>query len=153
MTIHPEMTALAVQFFARFARFEFALKRAGFYRRGVENSVKADWERFVQQQEVAALFDEMRTTPVIAYIINNPPKRRVLCGKVLAWENAAPPTDMLGLCNAMKRVRNNLFHGDKSNPGLSRNVQLFEASNAILERLLNTNDSVKIEYESNEDMA
>lgn len=147
MAKHPQITDLAIQFFSRFARFEYALKQAGFRSTYQNDAVKADWEKFGHLAEVAALFDEMKSNPVIAYIIKFPPKRRIFRNGSLQWEDCEPPNDTCSLLNAMKRARNNLFHGDKGNPGLSRNEQLFLASIAVLEKLLDSQGVVRSEYE------
>lgn len=54
---------------------------------------------------------------------------------------------MESLNAAMARARNNLFHGDKSNPNLSRNVQLFTAGLTIIEAMLNAHEDVRLDYE------
>ena len=63
------------------------------------------------------------------------------------WEDTPIPQDMESLNAAMARARNNLFHGDKTNPNLSRNIQLFTAGLTIIEAMLNAHDEVRSHYE------
>ena len=80
-------------------------------------------------------------------------KRNQRARRTLRLRVIAPPQNMCELLLAVRRVRNNLFHGDKANPGLSRNVQLFEAAIAILDALLEAHAEVRAEYQINQEMA
>lgn len=144
---HPIASDLAIQFFTRFSRFEYALKYAGFRLPAGGNGVKADWRRFSEQECIAALFPNLRENELAAYLINNPPKRRILIDGNMDWADADIPHDMNSLTAAIARVRNNLFHGDKTNPNLSRNVQLLSAGKFILDALLEAHTDVRLAYE------
>lgn len=151
---HPTMTPLATDFFARFARFEFALRQDARFRSfGGGLGVKVEWDAFANLPEISALMDDLRSDPVANYIIENPPQRRVLRDWGLDWEPQPKPETMVSLCRRIKDVRNNLFHGDKANPGLSRNVDLFNASMGILDAMLNAYPEIKMRYEEGLDMA
>ena len=151
---HPKMTPLASDFFARFARFEYALRQDNRFRiAGGGQGVKANWDAFAHLPEISALMISLRADPMANYIIENPPQRRVLRDWGLDWEPQPEPQTMDALCRRIKDVRNNLFHGDKGNPGLSRNVDLFNASMHILDTMLAAHPETKMRYEQGLDMA
>jgi hypothetical protein len=147
MIAHPELPELAEQFFARFSRFESALKNSGFPKQEKNEGVSADWDKFAHEVSVADLFAHMKANRDTAYLINEPPKKRVMVNGHLDWRAAKSPVNMAELAGALKRVRNNLFHGDKQNSHLSRNAQLLNAGLAIMERMLEANDEVRQAYE------
>lgn len=153
MTNHPKMTALAVEFFARFARFEHALKEIPEFRNGDEDGVKPNWDVFGQAAEIAALYSAIVAAPKAQYLVQNPPRKRIVRSGILEWKDMPKPQNTMEVLVAIRRVRNNLFHGDKGNPNLSRNVQLFEACIAILDMALAANNDVLLAYEINQDIS
>lgn len=141
-----------LNFFLIFSRFEYALKRCSRYLGGNKNNPKADWETF--GKDVAKKFNEHACQELEyakQYLRENPPKK--LCKNSegqLDWcipkENL---TEIQLLINAVKRIRNNLFHGDKriSSPeDPSRNYELMKHSITVLKYLLYSSDEVRSHY-------
>lgn len=113
---------LAVTFFYDFARFECALKAAGYYSLsqayGDEISA-ANWEKFAN--EVSEEFDQLLATDgalfeSVEYLINEPPRMQIVdSGKKLGWKDRPETSGSKARkCSIyIRRVRNNLFHGGK----------------------------------------
>lgn len=153
MVKHPELPELAKNFFVRFARFEYALKQSGFRRQERNDGVAADWDSFAHRPEIEALFAGFEAKPSTAYIINSPPKKRVMIDGMLDWRDAKKSANMVELVASIGRARNNLFHGDKQNPNLTRNAQLLNASIEIMDAMLEAHHGVRQEYEFGQEMA
>lgn len=103
-----------LEFFYLFSRFEFALKRAGYWRKN-GNNVSPDWGEFVSKykniympnKELMTLFDRVR---------ENPPSKQVEYLGCIIWKeyvinNKAP--DLQIYTDIIRIIRNNLFHGGK----------------------------------------
>jgi hypothetical protein len=129
---------LLLDFFKSFARFEYALKASGHLRAGRNDAAEADW-----QAVVAALRDGSRA-PVVAkagILLTEPPRRQVLSNGRLDWQAAGDAGgEAENLVAALKRVRNNLFHGGKFSPQPTylspRQIQLVTSARAVLDELL-----------------
>jgi hypothetical protein len=131
---------LTLEFFAAFARFEYALKRAG-YVVGNHKSASAAWDRFavdLRDMGHAAL------APVLAvcvYLRQHPPKKQVVNNGNLEWvvrpAAGSPIEDVL---LSIRTVRNNVFHGGKFPTGVVaeplRDGQLIEECLAVLNAVL-----------------
>ena len=150
----PINRQLVLQFFLRFARFEFALKVSG-YAHGGLGQVSPDWDRFVA--EIVDAFDKDRT-PALAnaceYYLLDPPKKQVLANGSLAWSTDLPvdPARQTELLIALvRRVRNNLFHGGKYNAALhqetARNEELLRGGILILDECLRVSSQVRAAFE------
>lgn len=124
------------EFFVVFSRFEYALKRAGYVEKVGNNKkdgkvkdqddAKVDWDKFAQ-----TLKDEFETaqktnpklTHAVKYLLeDSPPKKLVrlkddIDGKPqLCWyEDKSGDKSLARLLILVRRVRNNLFHGEKTN--------------------------------------
>ena len=146
---------LLLRFFLTFARFEFALKNAG-YAAGNEREVAPDWGTFARS--IRDDF-ECEHSPALdsacAYMLDSPPLKQVLLDGNLAWSAAGPGEDMSAperLLVLVCRVRNNLFHGGKHSAGLfedaARQQRLLESSLVILDECLRVQPRVKQAYAS-----
>lgn len=153
MINHPELPPLAGTFFARFARFESALKAAKYRKPERGGGVSAHWDEFAHEPVVAQLFDALNDNPVAAYLIGYPPKKRVLENDMLGWREVKSPVNMVELASALCRIRNNLFHGDKANPNLTRNAKLLSAGLEIMNAMLEAHNGVRQEYEFMQEVA
>ncbi len=105
---------VALEFFATFARFEYALKRGG-YVQGDERRAWADWDRFAR--DLAGL-EPKHVDPVLSssrYLLEHPPKKQVLIDGRLQWmDRAGGAGSTIGdLLLNVRTVRNNVFHGGK----------------------------------------
>jgi hypothetical protein len=110
---------LACEFFAVFARLEFALKEKGFVVNGPERAFP-DWDRFAES--AATWFETTAGSPAaqaVEYLTARPPKVQMadLSFKAVALSGKAPITQAI---RGVTRVRNNLFHGGKHTPESER---------------------------------
>jgi hypothetical protein len=153
---------LLLDFFLTFAAFEFALKTAGFIKKGrpvlegTAHIVQADWERFII--ELRGIFRSDHSPELLEAcnrILDNPPWREITTGDELLWDATAenpqlPEVDRL--LKYVRRIRNNLFHGGKfvNMPvlDLRRNAGLLSDALIILKECLRLSHKVRGEYES-----
>ena len=128
----------AISFSAIFARFEYALKRSG-YILDKGQRVEADWDRFANELGVT-FWDEVRNSGDAGILIARPPRKQAVAEDGgLDWREAQPVGNVQELLGAVRRVRNNLFHGDKylgPDWDSSRNERLVIESRAVLELAL-----------------
>ena len=104
------------QFFLAVARFEYALKRAGFVKT-LDGKADANWDTFASKYKNVfdpAKSDELKQACV--YFKAHPPRKQIITAGVLSWSEP----DVLGgapiltwLLGSVRMVRNNLFHGGK----------------------------------------
>ena len=124
-----------ISFFAVFSRFEYALKRAGYLR---SNSVdaQADWPRLARELGHSFLM-RVRASGEVTTLMSGPPKKQVITDGALGWETMPPIGTAKDLFLAVRRVRNNLFHGGKyatrPEPDMSRNESLIREATRLLE--------------------
>ena len=137
----PEAT---VAFFAVFSRFECALKRSGYLQN--KKGAEADWDKFAKGLGKQFL-DELRNSGDASELIDQPPKKQIIKNRQLAWQNITQITNVTELFVAVRRVRNNLFHGGKYPQGqlddTSRNEKLLLQAKSVLERALEKSPKVK----------
>jgi hypothetical protein len=108
-----------LEFLATFARFEYALKRAG-YALGDDTRVWPDWDRFAR--DVSQL-DGAILAPVLnacQYLQQRPPKKQVLLDGQLRWidRQGTSGTAIGDVLLSVRTVRNNVFHGGKFPDGI-----------------------------------
>lgn len=107
---------LATEIFRTFARFEYALKAAGFH--NGDGAAEPNWRSFAET--IGDLFNKPGASDLdaaVRYILDHPPKKQIIANGVLAWSVSAPDTDLQSdlMLIYVRRVRNNLFHGGKFN--------------------------------------
>ncbi|HBJ42925.1 MAG TPA: hypothetical protein DDZ20_19900 [Hyphomonas sp.] len=145
-----ELGRLATDLFRTFARFEYALKAAGFH--NGDGPAGANWRDFAVS--VAALFDDPQDEALeaaIAYMLEHPPNKQMIEDGVLSWDAAAPQTDLQSdrVLIYVRRVRNNLFHGGKFNGhwfAPERSAALLRHSLTILNACLAASEQVNEAY-------
>ena len=102
------------ELFRIFARFEFALKMAGYceLRRGI---VVLNWDRFANSNIIGKKFyDYVCQAEICPTMLNHPPKSETIASGVWGFSDEVPkPSSPQDLFGALRRVRNNLFHGGK----------------------------------------
>lgn len=143
-----------INFFFIFSRFEYALKRSGYAKMNRYNNLEVEWGRFGQKvKEAFAAHDSDELKEAIDYFKNNSPKKQYLDDKQLKWCCIKEDyKNFQTLMNAVKRVRNNLFHGgkfpDPTGPveDPTRNPDLINHSITILKYLLYSSPEVKEYY-------
>lgn len=138
---------LIIEFFAVFSRFEYALKREGYWH-GTPEFVGVKWNQFADRCATAfmRLPKVGELSVAIEYYAADPPKKLIVRDEELDWLeveiNRATPT-LKQLLEGVRCVRNNLFHGGKF-PGTpvpepSRNEQLLRHGLIILAAVLSLN--------------
>ena len=141
---------LVTGFSILFSRFEYALKRTPPYALGDNRGVRADWCAFAKKHEDdfdSSKPDELQEA--VEYLRSEPPNKQILRNKSLGWkavekQNISPLKQVV---DAVRRVRNNLFHGGKfpvpseKEPG--RNRKLLQSCETILWELVLLNDEVR----------
>jgi len=132
---------LAFDFFKRFSRFEFAVKRQGFIKKTTD--AQPCWDKFTKKIE-----DSFATPNSLNELIKDPPKRQIVdrtSGKpVLCWQLPGPPhknpSTLVPAVQCLKTMRNNLFHGGKSVDGAEwddkvRNMKLLTLGIEVMDSL------------------
>lgn len=131
----------AVSFFVLFSRFECALKRAKYIR----SDASADWDAFARDLG-KQFFDQVRTANRAQTLLEAPPKKQVVINHELAWKPMGKPDTSQELFRAIRRARNNLFHGGKYSTGfeadVSRDQALLEEATWVLHKALEVSPRV-----------
>jgi len=110
----PIPSKAAIELFAAFSRFEFALKEGGYAMADRWSGAAANWSAFGRVPAVEKAFEAIRAAPQLEILLVDPPRKQVVVGGRLEWGDAPTVTDAASLLAALRRVRNNLFHGGKS---------------------------------------
>lgn len=144
--------ALVSEFFAVFARFEYAMKASRYCTSDRWNNAVPDW-RTLKEDLGPALeqrsHDDLRTA--MEFLLNAPPL-------VQRWVDGGPSfqevpltgnSDGAKVLESAKRVRNNLFHGGKHTPHSppDRDTQLIKAALCVLQHCLKLDQGIASEYE------
>jgi len=144
-----QLPPAAVSFFATFSRFEFALKRSKYSKTGGSGGVSADWDAFSKILGNKFL-DKIRESGKAATLLNNPPKKQVLVDGDLSWKVVANPSNVNELFGAIRRVRNNLFHGAKYSTGVEadavRDQRLLEEASWVLHVALEEVEQIREQF-------
>jgi hypothetical protein len=148
-----KLNRLAGEMLTTFARFEYALKAAGFHKG--EGTAEPNWRSFAES--IPDLFDEPddgALREAVRYILDHPPKKQIIADGNLAWNDSAAVTDLQSdrVLIYVRRVRNNLFHGGKFNGrwfAPQRSELLLRHSLAILRACLDASDPVRQAFDSN----
>jgi hypothetical protein len=131
---------LVLEFLYAFSRFEYALKRSGYH--GQEGkAAQADWDRFENALTDLPAADIAFVLKCGNYILAKPPKKQVVTGNGMSWEESAPTaSEMKTLIIYVRRIRNNLFHGGKFPEGsvhdVARDTDLLRSGVSVLTALL-----------------
>ncbi len=141
----------AISFFAYFARFEYALKRGGFLKRRSEKNdgAEADWNCFAKKLG-SAFFEKVKSSNIADKLLAKPPKKQIVKSDDLDWK-CIRIHDVTTLFDAIRRARNNLFHGGKFQSGavedIARDKTLLCQARKVLELALEARASVKAHFE------
>jgi len=149
--MEEELNDLAVNFFRKFSRMEYALKVNSFHYG--DGDAKANWSAFAAS--ISDCFNEPREQSLadaFAFLERNPPKKQVIRNDILDWDDAVPQShsnvDLMLLY--VRRVRNNLFHGGKFNGQWfepQRSFDLVTHSLVILDACIEASAGVKAAFE------
>ncbi|MCB1467525.1 MAG: hypothetical protein AB7I79_18835 [Rhizobiaceae bacterium] len=134
--IESSLEPVALEFFATFSRFEFALKRGGYALGAVGGRASPNWIKFASDLG-NDFFSRMRDAEAAKIFFEAPPKRLTVKpdGGVEFTEQAALANTQM-LLEAVGLVRNNLFHGEKAWIG-ERDDRLLRASLFVLDSAFN----------------
>ncbi len=143
---------LVLEFFAVFSRFEHALKATGYWKKDKHGNVTPDWKGF--SSFAHAWFD---VTPdgvhhAIVYLLGLPPHRQIVKHGTLDWEVQtfnAEDSPAVAVLEAVKIVRNNLFHGGKHTPHSppGRDEKLVRSALCMLRACLKQDRQLAAAYE------
>jgi hypothetical protein len=158
------------KFVLEFARFEYALKAAGFYRHSEKSRKKdaekgkypgavPDWDRFASS--IAIAFRSSRTRALkkaYEYLLDYPPDREIVApgpsGDEFGWETQQAPckgSEAERVLKVVQWVRNHLIHGAGFNSihgNADRNSNLIPACLTVLRECLAFCPKVKAQYDS-----
>jgi hypothetical protein len=141
---------LIAEFFVFASRIEYGLKQAGYRSINRHNGVQPNWDRF--SRAVSQSFSKHSYPELLEaceYYLNNPPDEQVEIDGMLTWSDRVPDFDSEAehLIYLVKRVRNNLFHGGKSNPQgareADRNTKLLRYGLVILREIASLEQNVQ----------
>lgn len=147
---------LVMEFFVVFSRFEFALKRAGCLKTD-NGRAKPDWTKFTADYEKT--FDpekKPRLREAWNYLENEPPMIQVVVDGKLDFRVDERLRDMSPFrkaTEAVRTVRNNLFHGGKfPNSGVvddpARKTKLLKKCTILLNEMLVLAPDVKAHFDN-----
>lgn len=132
-----EFNRATQEFVYVFSRMEYALKRAGYYNDSKNGYIDVSWDKFVNSLE-NGFFDNNKDSEDFKYLVEFPPKKLGIQSdeKGSEWLAQKCPQTALELFVAVRRVRNNLFHGGKYHGQqllwVSRNDALIRACLGVL---------------------
>lgn len=143
---------LIYEFFFVFSRFEYALLSLGYVRPG--KTVFADWDKFATNLNDAFKPDLTPRLPeAVKYYEEQPPKMQAVESGRLVWKEGPrqeQQTRLEMLLTSVRRVRNNLFHGEKLGVLLEgdspRDVKLLEHGLTILCACLNLSTELRNKF-------
>src|ERR1700752_2467859 len=110
--MHDLPSDLLLDFFVTFARFEYALKRAGYLEK--KPFASPDWRRFAEDLRGIPEENQKAILASATYLQAEPPKQQVVVDGALRWDERKPSDSQTqSVIESVKTVRNNLFHGGK----------------------------------------
>lgn len=136
------------ELFQLFSRFEYALKETGFVESGHANEARASWDRFTIECLGEAFLDRVVREKLAPVLLRNPPSKQIAKGGRLDWAPCEPPKTTVELFRAVRRIRNNLFHGGKhGDQDSDRNQALIAESICLLGEALEASADVQAAFE------
>lgn len=144
--------ALVCEFFATFARFEYAMKATRYCKADRYHNAVPDWISLRGDLGgPLTASQDIQTQWAIAYLAAEPPLVQQWVNDELQWRAIAlSGVDVGGSAiEAIRRVRNNLFHGGKHTPHspADRDSKLINASLLVLKACLTLSPELKREFE------
>ena len=137
-------------------RLEYALKKIDFLKRpnkknADKKNAEVDWDRFATERLGAQFFDTVKASGKANVLIHSPPNRQtVRCADDPVWV----PTSVSNtqeLIGALRRVRNNLFHGGKTNnTDINRNNALVDNALCVINAILQHDRELRKNFERND---
>ena len=130
-------------------RLEFSLKEIGYSRAANSNSVEVDWDRFSNISLGRLFFEKIKESGKAKNLIQYPPKLQSIVEKDrLDWVEKGEVSNIQELIGALRRVRNNLFHGGKSGDVDSdRNKYLVSEALLVVDYILQNDENLRNIFE------
>lgn len=147
---HIDGDSLFVEFFKKFSRLEYALKRVGFLDNSRNKEVKVDWNGFAHtvSLEFERALEADGDLRASVELIESAPRRRLVLsanshGSPVCWKDAKASQGgrLEDLLVYVRSIRNNLFHGEKAGTivagsgGDGRDSELIRGAIVILDVL------------------
>ncbi len=137
-----EEQQLSLEFFTIFSQFEYALKQNTRYlQNGRKDKAEANWKKFIEDN--SEKFKRLlipKLKPAIDYIKSNPPSNQICSNAGTTWSKPISidesEDEFKFIIDAIKVVRNNLFHGGKVPFDLDRDGSLLKHAITILKACL-----------------
>ena len=128
-----------LRFFATFARFEFAMKQCGYLQWTEHGRVAQACRESLGAELTVDFFESVRDGQIATTLVERPPNNLYVQDDAHPqFGNQSPPLTTTGqLLNAVWRVRNNLFHGNKMYPAdRERDVALMSDALAVIDAIM-----------------
>lgn len=137
-----------VKLFMVMMRLEFALKDIGFGVPGRRQAAEVNWDHYTNEKLGSPFWEKIKVAPEVEALIKTPPKRQIIdLDGNLGWEHTGAVSSIQDLIGAVRRVRNNLFHGGKSgDPDADRNTLLYAAALFVVDRILREDDVLQTSF-------
>ncbi len=144
-TLVATLPPSAIELFCVVMRFEFVLKEDGHCRRGRYGEALPDWDDFATNRMGDAFFADVVKRDIAPTLRSQPPSVQIATDEMrLDWDVTAPPANVKELFRAVRRVRNNLFHGGKSGtPDHERDALLIVDALSVLWLALETDSDLR----------
>lgn len=152
-----DLELLAFEFFKKFSRMEYVLKRMGLLQNG--SKAKADWNQLELRISYSFPnnYSEVLTADLqltINYLLNNPPNTLYKRNRTIEWDLSEIDSTLSvskRLINILNITRNNLFHGGKStdileNTNYERNQLLLESCIKIIDYILSQDSEIRTTF-------
>ena len=148
---------LVCEFLHIFSRFEYALKKTNFLKKGVRGNAEANWDKFAKYLDTKTLLSAVNSKNFqagVIYFFDHPPKKQIINDNgILGWKDEVIPENQQNfekLLTLVRRARNNLFHGGKFQSGevagSDRDKKLIKLGLVILEECLNLDTVIEQEF-------
>lgn len=136
----------AIYFIKFFMRMEFALKDNSFLKQ--RKVAEVDWDTFAEKL-TNKFFDHIYKSGLAITLISRPPSKQINRNDSLDWSSAKKPlVNTKDLFIAIRRLRNNLFHGGKSGDKDSdRNNELIADAIKVMIEALKWSEEVRYSFE------
>jgi hypothetical protein len=147
MVIRKEIQNLIFDFFQRISIFEYTLKYKGYFHQKNTNCyvAKPDWDAFINRIKpnlpvsISDINDPLLENG-LKYLMNHPPQKQIIQNNTLSYSRLSKEMDEDSIdwnkvVVYIRRVRNNLFHGEKNPFENERDVELIESSLLVIDLL------------------
>jgi|GEM_PF-500855 len=143
---------LVYEFFFVFSRFEHALLMTNYLNES-KSGVSSDWNKFAREvNDVFLTTVSPEVKKAIYYYEQTPPRKQIVDFDSLTWKDVVPETnyELEKLLLLVRRVRNNLFHGEKVGVLLEgdseRDTQLLKYGLTILYACLQSSPDLRKKF-------